>query len=103
MTKIAIKAQKIFTADFIESNNYLIVEDNKFAGFLSKEDVKKENIPVKEYNDAFIIPGLIDTHIHGAVGHDTMDSTPEAFKKYWGLSFNSRYYYMDANYSNSST
>ena len=31
MTKIAIKAQKIFTADFIESNNYLIVEDNKFA------------------------------------------------------------------------
>ena len=48
MTKIAIKAQKIFTADFIESNNYLIVEDNKFAGFLSKEDVKKENIPVKE-------------------------------------------------------
>lgn len=80
MTKIAIKAQKIFTADFIESNNYLIVEDNKFAGFLSKEDVKKENIPVKEYNDAFIIPGLIDTHIHGAVGHDTMDSTPEALK-----------------------
>ena len=61
MTKIAIKAQKIFTADFIESNNYLIVEDNKFAGFLSKEDVKKENIPVKEYNVAFIIPGLIDT------------------------------------------
>ena len=48
MTKIAIKAQKIFTADFIESNNYLIVEDNKFAGFLSKEVVKKENIPVKE-------------------------------------------------------
>ena len=44
MTKIAIKAQKIFTADFIESNNYLIVEDNKFAGFLSKEDVK--NIPI---------------------------------------------------------
>ena len=48
MTKIAIKAQKIFTADFIENNNYLIVEDNKFAGFLSKEDVEKENIPVKE-------------------------------------------------------
>ena len=80
MTKIAIKAQKIFTADFIESNKYLVIEDNKFAGFFSKENVEKENIPVKEYNDAFIIPGLIDTHIHGAIGHDTMDSTPEALK-----------------------
>ena len=79
-TKIAIKAQKIFTADFIESNKYLVIDDNKFAGFFSKENVEKENIPVKEYNDAFIIPGLIDTHIHGAVGHDTMDSTPEALK-----------------------
>ena len=39
MTYIAITAQKFFTAEFIESNNYLIVEDNKFAGFLSKEDV----------------------------------------------------------------
>ena len=45
MTKIAIKAQKIFTADFIESNNYLIVEDNKFAGFLStKRQVIKEQL-----------------------------------------------------------
>ena len=48
--------------------------------FSLKKTLKKENIPVKEYNDAFIIPGLIDTHIHGAVGHDTMDSTPEALK-----------------------
>ena len=48
MTKIAIKAQKIFTADFIESNKYLVIEDNKFAGFFSKENVEKENIPVKE-------------------------------------------------------
>ena len=47
MTKIAIKAQKIFTADFIESNNYLIVEDNKFAGFLSKEDVEKRKYSCK--------------------------------------------------------
>jgi ferredoxin len=49
MTKIAIKAQKIFTADFIESNKYLVIEDNKFAGFFFKENVEKENIPVKEY------------------------------------------------------
>ena len=43
MTKIAIKAQKIFTADFIESNKYLVIEDNKFAGFFSrKKQVEKK-------------------------------------------------------------
>ncbi len=26
----------------------------------------------------YVIPGFIDVHVHGAVGHDTMDATPEA-------------------------
>ena len=47
MTKIAIKAQKIFTADFIESNKYLVIEDNKFAGFFSKENVEKRKYSCK--------------------------------------------------------
>ncbi|MSR65834.1 MAG: N-acetylglucosamine-6-phosphate deacetylase [Pedosphaera sp.] len=28
----------------------------------------------------FLAPGFVDLHIHGAVGHDTMEATPEAFK-----------------------
>jgi len=27
----------------------------------------------------YLAPGFIDIHIHGAVGHDTMEATPEAF------------------------
>ena len=60
----------------------------------------KRNIPVKEYNDAFIIPGLIDTHIHGAVGHDTMDSTPEALKSIGDYLLTQGTTTLDANYSN---
>ncbi len=26
----------------------------------------------------WVAPGMIDVHVHGAVGHDTMDATPEA-------------------------
>src|SRR5450432_2290302 len=26
------------------------------------------------------LPGFIDVHVHGAVGHDTMDATPEALR-----------------------
>jgi N-acetylglucosamine-6-phosphate deacetylase len=28
----------------------------------------------------YLAPGFIDLHIHGAVGHDTMEATPEAFR-----------------------
>ena len=27
-----------------------------------------------------LLPGFIDVHVHGAVGHDTMDATPEALQ-----------------------
>ena len=81
MTKVALKASKIFSSKFIESDKYLLVENDRFGGFISKATVDAENIPVKEYPNSFIIPGLIDTHIHGAVGHDTMDATPEALQK----------------------
>ncbi len=28
----------------------------------------------------FLAPGFVDLHIHGALGHDTMEATPEAFR-----------------------
>ena len=37
----------------------------------------KERLDLK---GGFLAPGFIDLHIHGAVGHDTMEATPEAFK-----------------------
>ena len=81
MTKIAIKAAKIFTSRSIEKEKYLLLENDKFAGFISKEEALKQNIEIKEFPNSYILPGLIDTHIHGAVGCDTMDATPEALQK----------------------
>lgn len=28
----------------------------------------------------FVVPGMIDVHVHGSDGHDTMDATPEALR-----------------------
>jgi N-acetylglucosamine-6-phosphate deacetylase len=39
------------------------------------------DIPTAEVipaNGLRLLPGLIDVHVHGAVGHDTMDATPSA-------------------------
>lgn len=79
MNKTAIKATKIFTETSIEHEKYLLIENDKFAGFIAKNDISSDII-VKEFPDFYILPGLIDTHIHGAVGYDTMDNTIEAIK-----------------------
>ena len=70
--KIAIKAKKIYSEDKVLENAILVIED----GYIAKVD---ENYNAKDY-DLFIdygenelIPGLIDPHIHGADGFDTMD------------------------------
>ena len=77
VNKIAVKAAKIFTETSIECEKYLLIEDDKFAGLAAKDNLPSD-ITVKDFSNFHILPGLIDTHIHGAVGYDTMDSTPEA-------------------------
>ena len=79
MNKTAIKATKIFTETSIEHEKYLLIENDKFAGFIAKNDISSDII-IKEFPDFYILPGLIDTHIHGSVGYDTMDNTIEAIK-----------------------
>lgn len=81
MIKIAISAAKIFAENNIACHKYLLVENNLFKGIYTKDNLPKDDVIIKEYPDLYILPGLIDTHIHGAVGYDTMDATPEAINK----------------------
>lgn len=80
MTKIAIKAAKIFAENNIAREQYLLIEDNLFSGIYAKENLPSADLTIKDCSDYYILPGLIDSHIHGAVGCDTMDATPEAIK-----------------------
>jgi N-acetylglucosamine-6-phosphate deacetylase len=34
-----------------------------------------------DYGDALIVPGLIDIHVHGMAGYDTMDDDPESINQ----------------------
>jgi N-acetylglucosamine-6-phosphate deacetylase len=55
----------------------LLIEDDRIRFF---EPVKKAATGVNSIDaqGLLVIPGLIDIHVHGANGHDTMDATPEA-------------------------
>ncbi len=66
-----IKSGKILLEDRILKNGVVLVNN----GII--EEVKTENtyeeIEIIDLSNYKILPGLIDTHIHGANGYDTMD------------------------------
>lgn len=57
------------------SDRIVIVEENKIAAILSA-DMLQHHLPARHHqfdSDCYLIPGLIDLHIHGANGKDVMD------------------------------
>lgn len=75
--KIAIKAKKIYSEEKVLENAILVMED----GYIVKVD---ENYNAEDYDkfidydDNELIPGLIEPHIHGTKGFDTMDCSFES-------------------------
>lgn len=81
MLRKILKAGKIFLADQIRENCAILLEGTKIAAILPDDELEHYDCEIVDYGDQMILPGLIDTHIHGAVGCDTMDATPEAIEK----------------------
>lgn len=72
---IIIKARELIIDghDRIE-NGYLGITDNKISA-VSKSDLRIDhpNAHVIDVGDDYVLPGFIDTHIHGANNHDSID------------------------------
>ena len=68
----------ILTPEVSLSGKTLVVEDHKILAIDSGEIYPTGSDKVIEAHGDWITPGLIDIHVHGAIGFDTMDSTPEA-------------------------
>lgn len=64
----------IFTKDYLFERGSLSVQDGIFESVLNCENKSDEII---DCNGKYIIPGLVDIHIHGAVGHDFCDSNED--------------------------
>jgi N-acetylglucosamine-6-phosphate deacetylase len=72
----------------IFSNARLVLPDGIYDGL----DVVVESGSIAEIREAgptreaidlkgnYLAPGFIDVHIHGALGRDTMEASPEAFR-----------------------
>jgi len=76
-----LKGGKIITPDTTLENKSLIIKDRKIMGIQSGDINPSPGDRVIDARGYWISPGLIDVHVHGAMGFDTMDATPEALHK----------------------
>lgn len=78
-TSFLVQNARLVFPDRIEPRGDLRVVDGKIASVapaLSPEPGEK----VHDVAGRYLAPGFIDLHIHGALGRDAMEATPEAFE-----------------------
>ncbi len=64
--------------DGIRDGLELVVEAGKIAELRPQTD--RSGKDVVDLGGNYLAPGFIDLHVHGAVGRDTMEASPEAFR-----------------------
>ncbi|KMN69820.1 N-acetylglucosamine-6-phosphate deacetylase [Bacillus cereus] len=74
-----IHSEKILFENTITGPGYLKIKDGKFGAF-QKEKPNEEDVIIIDYEDKWIAPGLVDTHVHGILGHEVMDNSFEGLE-----------------------
>ena len=66
---------RLILPDGIRDGLEVVVENGKIA------DIRERSAAAAvDLAGNYLAPGLIDLHIHGALGRDTMEATPESFR-----------------------
>jgi len=62
-------------ADRVVKGGQVVIEGGRIQGIVTEGPRHR---PTDDYGEAFILPGLIDLHVHGIAGADVMDCSREA-------------------------
>jgi N-acetylglucosamine-6-phosphate deacetylase len=74
-----LTAATLFTPTEAIAHPVVAVEDGRIASVGSRESHQPPaGSEITDFGDAILAPGMIDIHIHGAVGHDVMEAKPGA-------------------------
>lgn len=68
-----LHAEKFFLPRQVVNDGYLTITDDGCFGDYYPNDWQPTG-KVVDYGNNWIAPGLVDTHIHGLLGHDVMDN-----------------------------
>src|ERR1044071_6734160 len=75
---IFTNARLIFP-DGIRDGLDVVVEQGKIAA-VSARSLANRKHEVIDLHGNYLAPGFIDVHVHGALGRDTMEASPQAFR-----------------------
>lgn len=73
---------QVYSAKKWLTNQAVIVENNRIKAIIPQE-MTAHHLPAKQFHfpsDHYLIPGLIDLHVHGARDRDVMDGSVESLK-----------------------
>jgi len=72
----------VVLADQVLQGGAVIVEGERIVAVLSSDDnLALEEGEIFDWSDHYVAPGLIDLHLHGAMGRDVMDGTSESLEE----------------------
>lgn len=78
---VLLHGPKIVTETEVLSDHAIEIRDGVITGLLALDADLPTDIPHCALPaDHFLVPGLIDCHIHGANGADVMDADPDALQ-----------------------
>ncbi len=72
-----ITARRLLRGNEIVEYPRVTVNDGHITSIESGKDAKSDD-SVYGFPEAMLIPSYVNIHVHGAVGHDVMEGTPEA-------------------------
>lgn len=73
MSRLAIAAERFVLPGRVAGPGYLVVSGGLVEGYTTE----RPSCPVEDFGDAWVAPGLVDTHIHGFFGHSAADADPD--------------------------
>jgi N-acetylglucosamine-6-phosphate deacetylase len=80
--KSLILKGRVITSDGVLPGGAVLVEGERIAGvFADGGRSFGPAVETRDFGTAYISPGLIDVHLHGALGGDVMDGDPESLRR----------------------
>ncbi|CAG0968742.1 MAG: N-acetylglucosamine-6-phosphate deacetylase [Anaerolinea sp.] len=78
-SRILITNSTLILSDRELPDHWMLIKQGKIASWGKGEAPSAETI-IDGRGETYVLPGFIDIHVHGAMGFDMMDATPEALK-----------------------
>ncbi len=74
---ITLAAKRLITATSVIDDPLITLDGPDIASISSRQAIETRGLTY-DFKDATLTAGLLDVHMHGAIGHDVMEGTTEA-------------------------